>query len=223
MSLRGQAIVAIWNDILPELRAEFIHWHDREHIPERVAIPGFRRGRRFDAIQGNPAYFTLYEADDTDVLSGKAYLDRLNNPTPWTRHVTQAFRNTSRGICRVAHSWSCAIGGVIVTLRFDVAPKRASALEGYLIETAFPPIVATRGIVGVHLAIADQAISGIETTERRGRAVAVPRWVAMIEASRPVDADHAGDQLLGCQLTDHGLSGHVDRGLYALGIMVDKA
>ena len=102
MSLAGQAVVAIWNGIAPEGRAEFYEWHNREHMPERVGIPGFRRGRRYIAKYGTPEYFTLYEADSADVLVGQDYLNRLNNPTPWTQRVPPTFfRDTARGICRV--------------------------------------------------------------------------------------------------------------------------
>src|SRR3954451_16430747 len=99
MSLLGGAVVAIWNDITPEGRDNFIEWHNREHIPERVAIPGFLRGRRYRADEGAPEYFTLYEARDSDVLVGADYLERLNNPTPWTKEATAHFRNTVRGVC----------------------------------------------------------------------------------------------------------------------------
>jgi hypothetical protein len=99
MSLAGKGVVAIWNDIAPEGRAEFYEWHDREHMPERAAIPGFLRGRRYIAVHGSPEYFTLYEAESPSVLSGSDYLTRLNNPTPWTKAVVHThFRNTSRGI-----------------------------------------------------------------------------------------------------------------------------
>jgi len=54
MSLAGQGVVAIWNGIAPEGRAEFFEWHNREHMPERVGIPGFRRGRRYIAKYGAP-------------------------------------------------------------------------------------------------------------------------------------------------------------------------
>jgi hypothetical protein len=49
MSILGQGFVAIWNGIAPEGREEFYEWHNREHMPERVGIPGFRRGRRYTA------------------------------------------------------------------------------------------------------------------------------------------------------------------------------
>jgi hypothetical protein len=49
MALAGEGAICIWNDILPEHRAEFYAWHNEEHMPERVGIPGFRRGRRYIA------------------------------------------------------------------------------------------------------------------------------------------------------------------------------
>ena len=91
MSLAGQAVVAIWNGIAPEGRTEFYEWHNREHMPERVGIPGFRRGRRYIAKYGTPEFFTLYEADSAEVLVGQDYLNRLNNPTPWTQRVPPTF------------------------------------------------------------------------------------------------------------------------------------
>jgi hypothetical protein len=50
MSLAGLGVVCIWHDLLPEARDEYHQWHNREHMPERVGIPGFRRGRRYVAI-----------------------------------------------------------------------------------------------------------------------------------------------------------------------------
>ena len=47
-------VIAIWHDVLPEAKDEFYEWHSREHMPERVGIPGFRRGRRYLAVSGAP-------------------------------------------------------------------------------------------------------------------------------------------------------------------------
>ena len=54
-------------------------------MPERVAIPGFLRGRRYVALDADLEFFNLYEAASPKVLAGPDYLERLNNPTPWTR------------------------------------------------------------------------------------------------------------------------------------------
>ena len=47
MAGAGAGIIVIWNDILADARDDFLEWHSREHIPERVAIPGFVRGQRW--------------------------------------------------------------------------------------------------------------------------------------------------------------------------------
>ena len=81
----GKAAVAMWWDIAPETKAEFEDWHTHEHMPERLAIPGFLRGTRWIALSGEPSYFVLYEAADLATLTAGPYLERLNDPTPWSR------------------------------------------------------------------------------------------------------------------------------------------
>ena len=47
MPLRGSAFLAIWHDIEAHGEVEYDDWHTREHMPERVEIPGFEAGRRW--------------------------------------------------------------------------------------------------------------------------------------------------------------------------------
>ncbi len=112
MALLGNAILAIWNDIAPGGDAEFSHWHISEHFPERLGVPGFLRGRRYDAVSGAPAYFTLYETESVGVLQSPGYLARLNAPTPWTTKCIQLFRNNRRTACRNTVSLGQGVGGV---------------------------------------------------------------------------------------------------------------
>ena len=217
MSLAGQGVVAIWNGIAPEGRTEFFEWHNREHMPERVGIPGFRRGRRYIAKYGQPEFFTLYEADSPEVLVGQDYLNRLNNPTPWTQRVPPMFfRDTSRGVCRVRLSLGVGQGGYMLTLRLGAQGGREAELEKYLRHAVLPPLADIVSVVGVHLAIADKTGSAIETTERRGRQVDVPDWLIMIEAAEAEAADKACDQLLAADLASHGAHKEMERGLYML-------
>src|SRR3954467_11979107 len=122
MSLAGQAVVAIWNGIAEEGRTEFYEWHNREHMPERVGIPGFVRGRRYVAVDAQPEFFTLYETASVAVLSGPDYLARLNAPTEWTRRATAHFTDTARSLCRVALTAGVGMGGWMMTWRYDDAP-----------------------------------------------------------------------------------------------------
>lgn len=183
MSLAGQGVIAIWNDIAPEGRATFYAWHGREHMPERVGIPGFLRGRRYVALHGSPEFFTLYETDRPETLAGADYLARLNNPTPWTRDAVKAFRNTARSLCRVAATHGTAEGGLIATWRYDVAAGRESEQRRLLCDRILPAMADRPGVAGAHLCVADVAASTIETEEKRGQAGrAIPNWVVMVES-----------------------------------------
>ena len=180
--LAGEAVIATWNGIAPEGRAEFYDWHIKEHIPERVGIPGFRRGRRYVALtpETHPEFFTLYETDTMQVLQGMDYANRLNAPTPWTRSATAHFRDTARALARVLVSEGPGMGGVLLTVRFDSEPSRIPALSTLIRRTSERPCVC-----GAHLGMADDAASQVRTVEAKGRTdiQAPPTWFMMVEAT----------------------------------------
>ena len=197
MSLAGLGAVCIWHDLLPEARDDFHQWHNREHMPERVGIPGFRRGRRYVVIAGAPEYFNLYEADSAEVLSGQDYLNRLNAPTEWTRQVVPSFRNVSRSICRVVYTHGVGQGAFILTQRFDVGERDRPQVVKALRQRLLPPLCDNKGIAGVHLCLADESISKVETAEKKARAdtTQVPTWIILIEGNSSADVGAAGAAL----------------------------
>jgi hypothetical protein len=99
MEQDDRGLMAFWSDIDPGY-ARFREWHNCEHIPERVGIPGFRTGQRYRCIGPGRKFLMFYETDNPEVLQSQAYLDRLNNPTPWTRESLQHFRNPLRNLYR---------------------------------------------------------------------------------------------------------------------------
>ena len=197
MNLAGSGAVCIWHDLTPEATDEFYQWHNREHMPERVGIPGFLRGRRYIAIAGAPAYFTLYEAESAELLGGSDYLDRLNAPTEWTRRMMPSFRRVSRSICRVAYSGGVGQGGFMLTQRFELAAADRAATIETLRTRQLPPLAERKGVAGVHLCLADEAISRIETAERKARAdaTAIPGCIVLIEGTSETDVRDAGESL----------------------------
>lgn len=176
--LAGQAVVAIWNDVVAEGLAAFHAWHIAEHMPERVAIPGFRRGRRYVSPHDRCAFFTLYEVDTLAVLSGPAYTARLNAPTPATQANIPNFRNTIRSLAAVEASAGVGIGGALMTLRFE-------AEAGEALAALVPALAARPRLVGLHLCRTDVAASGIVTAEKQGRTAlnAPPGWFLLAEAT----------------------------------------
>jgi hypothetical protein len=64
------------------MEEEFNAWYDDEHIPERLAIPGFRSARRWVSER---TYLATYELDSPQVLQSAPYLARFHNQTPWSK------------------------------------------------------------------------------------------------------------------------------------------
>jgi hypothetical protein len=220
--LAGEAFVAIWHDIVPEGKAEFCAWHTREHMPERLSLGGFLRGRRYLAERGAPEYFNLYEVQTAAVLTGAEYLERLNNPTPWTRRTLPYFRNVSRSLCSVGASLGRSQGGVILTGRVEATPGQEGRLAGFLNE-AVPKLFDQPGIVGAHFGVADRSGSEIQTAERkaRGSATLVPGWVVLLEGVSQAAVEEAAGSL--AVLEAHGAQGPVEQGTYRLECCLSRA
>lgn len=171
MGLKGSAFLAIWHDIAEGAHGEYIEWHTREHMPERVSIPGFNTGKRLHAPEaGRYVFGTIYAADNVEVFRSPAYLERLNNPTPWTSAVAPSFRNFLRVACeRIAYA-GLGDGGVMLTLRFDYAGDDAEVRlrrEGGALAEA---LLAVRGVSAVHLGVARSEVSSVRTRETELRA-----------------------------------------------------
>jgi hypothetical protein len=194
MSLAGKGVIAIWQDLTPEARQDYYEWHNRQHVPERLSIPGFRRARRFIAVSGGPEFYTLYEADSHGDVSGKAYIDKLNAPTEWTRRIMPAFRNMARAVCRVAYSGGVGEGGFILTQRFTLPSEKRQEVVARLSECILPPMIDLPGVAGVHLCLADESASTTETFEKQFRASEdlTPPYVVMVEGTSCSHVNAAG-------------------------------
>jgi hypothetical protein len=131
--------VAMWWDISPEMNAEFEDWHTHEHMPERLSIPGFLRGTRWTALSGEPSYFILYEAKSLATITGGAYLEHLNNPTPWSRKMMPAHLNMVRSLCKVRATFGGGIAHALATVRFSPGPRRACVFK-WLATEALPAV-----------------------------------------------------------------------------------
>jgi len=130
-----QGILAIFNDVAAGRDAEFDAWFQGEHLIERLAVPGFLFGRRHQAISGSAAYSNFYLVESPAVLTSKAYLERLDNPTPMTKKImSEVFLNMNRTLCHRTARFGAFRGAYAVTVRFNEQPdvdalaKQAKAL-----------------------------------------------------------------------------------------------
>lgn len=151
MPLLGKAAMLLSFDIVPEAVAEHDHWHTHEHLQERLSIAGFVRATRWVALAGQPRYFIVYEVAELAALTSAAYLERLNNPTPWTSKIMPCYRGMARGFCAVTASFGLGNGHAVRVIRFRPDPDAAASLRRWLVEAALPPLASQPGIGGAHL------------------------------------------------------------------------
>jgi hypothetical protein len=187
VALRGEGALVGWFDCDPRSEPDTNEWLAREHFPERLGVPGFRRGRRWRSENGHPRYFVLYETDTLATLSSPTYLERLNAPTEWSGRVSPSLLGMKRSACRINATAGDLDGGCAATLELAPADDAADQLQTWLARDALPTLAETAGICAAHLLEADAEISSIETAEKGLRTApdALVRWVAVVEGQHP--------------------------------------
>lgn len=221
MPLLGNGVLAIWNGIANDKDAEFLEWHMREHIPERVGLPGFRRGRRYVAVDGVPGYFNFYEVSDPAVLVSQTYLERLNEPSEWTEAIVMNFTDTSRTACRVAASIGQGVGCFVDVLRFDEFDDAAAECAAALVSK----LVSLGGISAAHLLRREALEIHQPTAEMRLRGVPdhSSSAIMIVESSDRESLLSARNGATGdSDLRRAGLSEPSQRGLYRFQFGLDQ-
>jgi len=168
--LTGCGFVAIWNDVSRGTEEDFFAWHADEHMPERLAIPGFLRGMRWGNEGATPRYFTLYMLSGSEVARSADYTARLNDPTPWTQRVMNSFRDNARCVGEFTSSLGEGPGQGVMVLR----------LNGRLAPEVPDAIMKIDGVSGCHLGLSDTATSALATVERQGRIVTEPQGLLIV-------------------------------------------
>jgi len=166
MSIPGNAFLAMWHDIEPSSWTDYTEWHTREHMPERLSIPGFTVGKRLvNHDVDRYRYGTIYAGENLEVFRSPDYLERLNNPTPWSISMQPAFRNFLRVACERVVSCGFGDGGAMVTIRLDFAQGGGEAdLRANCADLA-NAILKLEAVSGVHIGLARDEVSGVKTRE----------------------------------------------------------
>jgi len=118
--MHGSGVLAVWNDCATGSEETYESWYQTEHLPERLGVPGFKRGRRYQALEGSPKYFTWYEVESPSVLRSAEYINCLSNPTPWTKQIMSGvFLNASRTVCKRHIIAGELFGSIAMTIRLE--------------------------------------------------------------------------------------------------------
>jgi hypothetical protein len=165
MDHKPKGALLVWMNVEPAGREDFDAWYTREHIPERVGVPGFFNGSRYEAVNGDPRFLAVYDTESAEVLSSAAYLERLNNPTPWTQRVMPMFRDTVRSAGRLIGDRGEGIGGFLRTFRVEPQPGRQEHLRQALSAPILERLAECDGVVRVRCAEAVDTGHGKDTAE----------------------------------------------------------
>lgn len=94
-----RAALCIWTDIDPQHEADFNQWYDREHMQERVSIPGFQYARRFKCFEGGERpYLALYTTQNLGVFRTDQYQNAFRHQTEWSQRNFGRMRDTQRRV-----------------------------------------------------------------------------------------------------------------------------
>lgn len=167
MPLLGKAAMLLTFDVEQAAIPEHDDWHTHEHLPERLSIPGFLRGTRWVVVRGAPRYAVLYEVDRIETLQSRNYLERLNNPTPWTSTMMTYYRAMSRGLCSVEKSCGLGMGHFALLIRFKPAFDSSSSVAEWLGGELMPHLAARPGLGSIHFL--RSALAPAMTSEQRIR------------------------------------------------------
>ncbi len=174
--------LGIWADIREDMASEWYRWHSEDHMAERVAIPGFLAGRRYDLVDERLAArapdsrriqhcYMMYEGAALTTFNSDPYLERLNNPTPWTRAMAPAFQNFARGACELASTSGDGYGGFLLLMRFDEGGREAdlSAASIDALDHFVETLPGLQGVTAAHFGFCRPEITDVDTAEKKTR------------------------------------------------------
>jgi len=162
-------LLAVWMQVPSELDEEFNSWYNTEHVPERMAVPGFLTARRYvvDSTPGH--YMAHYDLADLGVLHSEPYASISRNPTPWTRRIVLKLAENIRNEYELVQSIGQAPADVApyaLFVRIETAPEDDAELNAWYEQDH---LAALQGVAGCYRA-------------RRFRAtVGSPRYLAIYE------------------------------------------
>jgi len=194
MPLAGKGMLLTSMDVDPADDAEFNRWYDREHLEERVAIPGFIEARRYAAHDGKPKYLSLYSTETFEVLDSPAYRTALANQTDWSKANIARFKNMIRSVARITISRGQGRGAALGIIRLRPGgdkDKLRTALQGQLDPHHLD------GIISMHLIESDPTLSRPITDDPSAPNPGAGDWFVLIDATHVNTALAAATRVTG--------------------------
>ena len=151
----SRAFLALWNLYPSAMTEEYEAWHTYEHVPERLTAPGMRGARRYAAFDADEnRYFTLYELDDLTVVEHPAYLDLVQNPTPWSAKMRRHFSGVLRIPALTLATGGRGIGRSMLVQAYSVGREGAET-AGMRLARLLEEMIAQGTILAFRIGLAE--------------------------------------------------------------------
>lgn len=189
MALRGKGMLLVLNEVRPRDTSDFNEWYNREHIDERINLPGFHRARRYVAADAatKPRSLAIYECDQVGDLATPRYLKLLANQTPWSQRNMARFTFFRRLTLRIRVDLAHGVGGAVTCVRFVPDSSKAARLAAWLKDDGLPAAIARPDVVGGFAGVND-----LEVANAPGKAKGdtyplseVIEWAVVVEGADP--------------------------------------
>lgn len=164
----ANGLLFVASDVEPADEADFNRWYDKEHVEERVRIPGFLSGARYTSLEGGRKYLGLYRTASLAVFGTAGYRAAFEQQTPWSIANLDRMRQPVRRVCAVRAVTGFGSGSHVVVLPLPVAAD-AEALVARAAAVG-QQLAGQAGFVQSYLLMPDTPLSTPlprETTEGR--------------------------------------------------------
>ena len=130
---------------------EFHDWYDTEHVPERLAVPGFLNAERWIGIDNPKDSVALYDLDAVGVLRSAPYLAVGGaNGSPWTKRVTGRTRPIIRmegEQVKPGDALAPSGAAAILLISMNVAPEHENEFNEWYNVEHLPALAAVPGVL----------------------------------------------------------------------------
>jgi hypothetical protein len=176
-----------WMNVDSAHDGDFNRWYDREHVEERIRIPGFVSAARYQSIRGLRRYLGLYRTTSLDVFKTLAYRDAFARQTPWSITNLGRMQDAMRRVCAIDAEAGAGTGSWLAILQLGANPI---GTDRALMAKLAKRLTRIDGVVASRMLVPDAALSTPLPAEEPGGRVLDP--MLLIDASTELAVTLAG-------------------------------
>ena len=161
------ALLGIWHDVEADYVEEYLRWHSFEHLPERLALPGFISAERYELIEGPGQRFCCFlDVKNREAFRSLDYQARLNAPTQWTRRLMPRYSRIHRALCEKRWEIGTGLSGFSACIRIA---SNGNETLGAELHAVCAGLLERQAVTRARLGELDQALTSVDSEEKRLR------------------------------------------------------